>query len=357
MKLIYWILLTWLALLAPAQAANIVQIAMSSENIPFLLDDKGQVWAFQDPLHVDKPIKLPNLINIKSIAPYMALDAHGQVFTWNLNLVESGSDQGELNDAVYTPPQKVEGLQGVTLIASSDEHHFAAVIGDKEIVHWRTTLHSSGAATNNSILVVASRAKVKGLSFTNSRLAALFDDGAILAWKTKILGAPNDNDWESVLQIQSPEAKTVAISSTHIVALLENGLTRFWGGCDFDGKDIRGKPWTPERIDGAEGLVTGVTEMGINPGNDNAIPDVFIKRDGTVWEAYAPLPKGMTGTSCYRSERDKEQFWQLTAGSAAAVQVIAVGKSILMLDADHKLWTTADSWQNTKFRNAQLNLK
>ena len=100
-----FILIFLLFLVRSAYASNIVQIAMATQDIPFLLDDEGYVWAFQKPMSYEGLIKLPILNHIKNIAPYIAVDTNGNVFTWGLNFQESDWVEGELSKAGYTSPQ------------------------------------------------------------------------------------------------------------------------------------------------------------------------------------------------------------------------------------------------------------
>ena len=362
---------------SPSYASNIAAITVAPMGIPFLLDDEGQVWAFRKPLSFEEPIKLPNLNHIKKIAPYIAVDTNGQVYTWSLNPIKTDWGEDGLNEAVYNTPQRVENLQGVTLVASSGDNYFVAVIGNKDIVEWLAIRDKSGlgAVTNGPIRTVISRMGVKAVTVfwtpevvstvgvviypVASSLVALFDEGTVMGWGIKPSGAATrGSDRKGILLTQSPGATEVSMNAMHTVILTANGVPQFWGGCDGyrDGKDFNGNQWPSRNNEGVDGYVVDVIGMSLFSGYDNVKPDVFIKRDGTVWAALAPEPSGMLGRDCYLSAGKKGQLWQLPAGRSAAVQV-AAGESILMLDAEHKLWTTAGSWMNTKFHNVSINLK
>lgn len=353
-----------------AQASNIVEIAVAPRDIPFLLDDEGQVWAFRKPQFLEEPIKLPNLNHIKKIAPYIAVDTSGRVFTWSLNTVKTDWDQESISEAVYNVPQKVDGLQGVTSIASSGYDYFVAVVGNKEIRDWSTIQDKPGAGTvtNGPIRTVISRAGVKAVAATSrpkvvsikgailkpvtETMVALFDDGTVMGWGiTPSEPATEEATRNGMLLTKLPGAAGIAMNDVHTVILSADGVPIFWGGCGpYVAKDSNGHPWSPS---GVNGQVVEIKEMAINQGNDNVLPDAFIKRDGSVWAAYAPSP---VDKDCIRSGGDKRRAWQLTAGAAAAIQV-AAADSIFMLDAERKLWTTAGSWMNTKFHSVMINLK
>jgi hypothetical protein len=371
-KLGIFILILFISL--PVNASNIVEIAVATENIPFLLDDKGQVWAFRKPLSFEEPIKLPNLNHIKKIVPYIAVDTSGQVFTWSLNAADSQWDESGISKATYTAPQRVENLKGVTSIAYSDMH-FVAVIEDRDIVDWEVLrdprsfrvigygpIHTIISRKGVRAVAVASRPKVMSITGTvykpaTESLVALFDDGTVMGWGITPTGrTTEDATWQSVLLTKLLGATDIAMNLSNIVILSADGVPRYWGGCDLYGKNANGQSWSPGSTERADGYVADVIGMAISQGNDYVLPDAFIKQDGSVWAAYAPLPPSASGKECLKSEGDKRRAWKLTAGSAVAIQVVG-GDPIFMLDAEHKFWTTAGSWMNSKLHYVPINLQ
>jgi alpha-tubulin suppressor-like RCC1 family protein len=98
----------------------------------FLLDDNGNVWASKN---LFSYFKLENLRNIIKLAPYIAVDKDGQVFTWALDK-KTKAEEEELNP-VYTVPKRVEGIRGATQIAYSD-YHFVVVQDNRDIMEWNS---------------------------------------------------------------------------------------------------------------------------------------------------------------------------------------------------------------------------
>lgn len=365
-----------------AYASNIVKIAVGSENIPFLLDDKGQVWTFHEPLSssVTKPYKLENLNHIKKIAPYIAIDEKGNVFVWHLNPSKSSwdIDDGSILDAVYTKPERVENLKGVSLVTSSSDHYFVAVMNNNRIVDFESAPDKAGTDLfiNNKFRTITSRQGIKSISAywepsKDSRegvtivpsvtsVVALLDDGDVVGWGVKSTGvASRDEDWNEKVLTKAPGAISVAMNAMHTVVLLENGVSHFFGGCEGyrNGLDFKGEPWPQGNVEGVPGSVVDVSVMSLFSGYDNVKPNVFIKRDGTVWAAYAPAPAGMLGKDCYLVARDKKQYWQIQAGKEPALQVAATAHTIYMLDAAHKLWMVKLSSMNMKFDDLKINLE
>lgn len=299
----------------PVHASNITAITVAPMKIPFLLDDEGQVWAFRKPLSFEEPIKLPNLNHITKIVPYIAVDSSGQVFTWSLNVADSQWDESGISKATYTAPQRVENLQGVTSVAYSDMHLVAVIEGrdivDLEVLRDPRSFRVTGYGPIKTVIsrkgvkavAVASRPKImsiKGAVYkpASESLVALFDDGTVMGWGITPTGrTTEDGIGQNILLTRSPGAIGVAVNAAHTVILPASGVPLFWGGCDLFGTDRNGHPWTSGNVVGADGYVVDVIGMGIAEGNDNVLPDVFIKRDGTVWAAYAPSPPGMTGKS------------------------------------------------------------
>lgn len=369
-------ILTFL-LLESAYASNIADITVDEMGIPFLLDDEGHVWAFRKPLTSEEPIKLPHLEHIKKIAPYIAIDTEGRVFTWSLKDSLMREDQDVIVEAGYTAPKRREDLQGVTFVAHS-LNHFFAVVGNKEIVEWleirkKRSFEIEGYGPTRKVV---SRAGIKAIAAAPGKmervvaepapygLVALFDDGMVMGWGitstgqlAKEAGAPG------IVLTQSPGAIGIAVNAFHTVVLTEDGVPKFWGGCDLYGRDGNGHIWTHGHVLGVDGYLTDVMGMALAQdivwGSDTGNPDVYIRHDGTVWLAFAPLPEGAPAFLCGHKYKNVNyrQAQQLPVGNASSVKTATSRGVVYVLDADHTLWTTAGSWMNTKLRVVPVNLK
>jgi len=112
-----------------------------------------------------------------------------------------------------------------------------------------------------------------------------------------------------------------------------------WGGCDLDGHDFNRQNTGPFGVvTGVEGPVADVVTVAMS-GNDNVWPDVFLKRDGSVWAAYAPLPPDTHYNFC---SRGGVKPWRLTGMTVAATAIATNGRVILALGADRTLWVAGE---------------
>ena len=368
LRSVAFILILSLSFIQAAQAVNFVQITVDEMGTPFFLDDEGHVWGYK---FLDL-IKLPNLEHIKQIAPYIAVDDEGHVFTWAINDKEAKWLDEETLVFGYTPPKRVGELKGVTIVAHSWNHYFA-VIDNQEIVRWSIVHKKRGIGVENygPIKKVISHPGIKAIAAapgTTKRivsepapfgLVALFDDGTVMGWGISATGqVVKEANTPSVLLTKSPGATGIAMNTFHTVVLTAQGVPLFWGSCDLEGRGIGinqtlgQQNWTWGSVRAVAGYVNDVkvmalaqdfNEWGIGGwGDDNHNYDVFIKRDGTVWLAYAPVPESAQDYQCGqdRSQNDYRKAVQVPAGKAAAIQVAKGKGSIYMLDEEHKLWET-----------------
>jgi len=275
----------------------------SGDMIPFLLDNYGNVWAFKDLLtEWEDPIRLKNLRNIIKLAPYIAVDKDGQVFTWALNDKKSNLpvlDEEGKTKAVYTIPKRVKGIKNATHIAYSD-YHFVVVQDDRDIVEWNAipSQNKFGLQTYTPIRKVYSREGVKKIAITGSSIIALYNDGKILGWGLSPTGQTRKDAAGKQISFDVANAVDVYLNKFHTVVLTKDGKVIYFGGCDLDGEDFNGKPaphWG--EVKGVIGLVTDVVAVAMQD-NDNWFPDVFLKKDGSVCEAYAPVPLGIKDNDC-----------------------------------------------------------
>jgi hypothetical protein len=372
------VLLLLLLSARPVHASNIVDIAVDEWGIPFVLDDRGHVWGFRKPLEFGEPVKLPNLEHIKKIAPYIAVDADGRVFTWSINDAEVEMIEDRIDKVGYTAPQRFGDLQGVTLVAYSIRH-FVAVIDNRDIVGWVGIPPPMGVGFGidgyGPIRKVISRKGVKAIAATTGGkmipvaggipylkeffgLAALFDDGAVMGWGiTPTGGVAEQADTQGVLLTKVSDATALAMSGKYTVILAANGTPHFWDECG------EGFTKTPEGlllplsgVDGTKGYLTDVTGMALTLNGAGA---AFIKRDGTVWFALYPLPPPFHDRLCPHNPAVyyHRPMQQLPAGKAAAVRAAAGNHFLYMLDADHRLWSAPQNFGPKEFHNIPINLK
>jgi alpha-tubulin suppressor-like RCC1 family protein len=348
---------------------------MDERGIPFLLDDEGHVWGFRKPFSLEDPIKLPKLENIAKIAPYVAVDTEGQVFTWSIDEDEMKMEYENLTEAAYTSPHKFSDLTGVTSVASS-EYHFVAVINNRDIVEWSAipTQMGFGIKGYTPIRKVISRNGVKAISTDSSLIifsaattstervdtiasgvVALFDDGTVMGWRISSSGqtlipsniseaeAINSGMRQGGFEAQKNtfltkhlDAADVAMDARHIVILRSNAVPLYWGSCEARKVNRGEHPFKGGELNGAEGFVHDALSVTLRK-RTNVPFDIFLKKDGTIWTAYALGAPDMPPI-CLGTRIMKLQEWQIRLGSAPAVQVAVGGQTALILDADHKLW-------------------
>jgi alpha-tubulin suppressor-like RCC1 family protein len=379
---VHFCLIVLLCFAQSVNAANIVQIAVDELGILFALDDEGHVWGARNVECSCDYIKLPNLENIKTIEPYIAVDSKGTVFTWSIDDSKVDTVEGGISQVGFSMPKRVENLQDVTMVAHSMGQFFA-VIKNQEIVRWveRRKERGFGIDGYGAIQKVISRDGVKGISVAPGNLTrfvtesepywmvTLFEDGIVMGWGVTSSGQISEAaDNQPVTLAISKGATGIAMNAFHTVILTADGRTQFWGGCDMFGRDFNGgHPWKYGNVFGVDGYVSDVVQMALAQdintgtggwGDDNNIQDVFIKRDGTVWGAYAPIPEAVPlpayACSRYSKQSDYRVSKQLSVSKAAAKQVATSKGVVFMLDSDGKLWSTNGSWMNTKFREVPL---
>ena len=341
------------------RAAEIIQIAIDAEGLPFLLDDAGHVWAFRDPTNggMSQLVRISGLEHIKKIAPYEALDDKGQVFVWGL-LNVNVDDTNSIFQTSYTPATKLLSLSGVTDIAHSFSHGFAVVNGNRIVTWEEITRDAHGnwgyeITKYGPIQEIYTVTRIKHLAaapgshelMRPSTLIALLEDGTVLGWGISEFGQETFRGGERIELGKFPDAVDVALNNRHTVVLTKQGVPLFWGGCDIWGQNNSGKPWTWGHIKNAPGAINDVQSLALN--NDtffgsNARFDIFLKRDGTVWGARAPTPPGVPDSECGIHGNSPSQPYQLVIGDAPATQVSVGNSIVLVLDKKHRLW----SWGN-----------
>jgi hypothetical protein len=330
-------------------APYIVDIALDSLDTPFLLDSEGHVWAFKKPLDREGLIRLPNLQNIKKIAPWIALDKDGRVFTWYFDKKTDWLGEYDLA-AVYTRPQLVEGLNNITMVAYNDVGRFVVVRDNKDILEWsRLRERRFGIEGYTPIKKLCTREGVKAIDAKGYGTSVLFRDGTILGWGLNEFRQTRTELVNQQISFNAPRAAAVYLNNYHTVVLMEDGRVLFWGGCSSGDARSEGKGILP-----ADGIVAGVAGpikdviSVIMPENDNFYPNIFLKRDGSVWRVYPPIPPAINKIDC-KSELSGKS-WQVRGMSVPAIAVREAAGMIMALGSDHTLWSASTcNYNDNKF--------
>lgn len=354
------------------QAAHIIEIASDEAGVLFALDNEGYVWGARDVSNTSKFVKLPNLKNIKTIAPYIAIDVDGYVYTWAIDHDEVETIEGILLEVGFTTPRKIKGISNATKVAHVTGGSFFAVINDTKIVKWLDILNDfqrEGETVEEVIETLYSRQGVKAIAATSDWLArpgrdnpvrfgliALYEDGEVMGWgisKTGQISSTPTN--ETVHLTSSPGASAVAISPFH-VAVINKGIPKFWGGCDLHGGRLTGGslPWEWGRLVGTAGYLTDVESVALAIDGDNSSLSAYLKLDGSVWLAFSPIPNDAPPHECGRYGRVKYAQPVLAQYPLThrVLQVLVSERFSYLLNANHEVWRAGEglnSWSDVYY--------
>jgi hypothetical protein len=297
---------------------------VSDIRTPFFLDTKGHVWAYQKPLIHEEPIQLPDLNNIVHIAPFIAVDRKGDVYTWGfkIKLLVPEEVDAAFDEEVamfYSPAKKVEGLKDIVYVAYN-AGHFAAIDKTGKIYHWyalnesertmidgkvdypkdyvkwRHNVHWDGinAMDYSSMYVIDSDKEAIKIAINYRGVLALNKDGSVYGWGISISGQeiisnePLSNDVIFYVDA-SLHVTDIALNPFH-TAFISDGKAHFYGGCDLGGRDIgNGKPWTPGVLMDHVIPQANLKSLYLT-NNDNVDYDVLLDTHGSVWHVTAPTP-------------------------------------------------------------------
>lgn len=325
--------------------AYFTDVVIGSLGIPFLLDHKGNVWAFKKPTTFEGLTRLPNLKNIKQIAPFIALDKDGQVFTWGLDTKTEIIDTYDIEIfAIYTPPAPLQEFKNGSLIASDGLHRFVVVQDDKDIFEVETIRDEAiiNNAKTDGIVVhgskparkIHAREGIKSIAVTDFGTVALYRDGTVLGWPLNQVGRLKQyaEGQQISLNVPSP-ASSVHLNPTQTLALLENGQVVFIGGCTFDPFD-NGYHSSWGIVNSVQGAVADVVAVATDGGN-SMVPNFFLKRDGSVWASDVPSPSVEKRGQCGRGAA---KTWKMKGMTGPAIKIATSGHVVLALAADHSLW-------------------
>jgi hypothetical protein len=335
--------------------------------VAFLLDSNGHVWTLRKTIDMNEtPIrafKLSNLKGITKLAPYIAIDKSGRVFTWALDektlLPDPNTPPEERNpedvNIVCTTPTPVRDVNNATLVAY-DDNHFVVVENDKDILEWHrmpvqkqeptkkgalNLKEFMGSERLGPIKKIYSHDGVKSLAITGRSVIALFNDGQILGWGLTQAGQTCGDTKSKIVSFDIPDAENVYLNDFRTIVLRKDGHLIYYGGCGFNHDIPQGV------ITNAIGKISNVKELTMSS-NDSFWPDLFIKKDGSVWQSYAPVPSGFENTWCGRYAHWAETAWSKGVRqvdvSVPALKVVATYQNnYLVLGEDHHLWNPFSS--------------
>jgi len=360
---------------AEIDSLKVEQIAVDDNGILFLLDNSGHVWGFSrrpiENSNVIYPlIRLPNLSEIKQIAPYIALDNSGNVFTW--------SHASDPASPPFSVPVQYMGIQNVTSIFPESlavevqldgiEDHpsiskYVVLVNNQDI--FQIAIDENGEqqapqkifSSNEIKSVAVSGSSKNGVLQT---IVVLLKDGDLLS-----IGIPsprrerqNENSHPTgtppavnesttdAIQISKlgnfPSATEVSVNSAHTLLLNEAGRITYLGDCDAVEKNNDGK-WIPiEGVKKMESLSTEVAKLEFHSGkHDDVFSNALIKKDGSIWLDSPPSPTGygrVRGCAEIRQVEYAKDPDQLFIGQSPPKQIYFGDRKYYVLDANHDLW-------------------
>jgi hypothetical protein len=304
-----------------ASAANATTISqVTSGTVPFLLDEKGDVWAFKKPLSLAEPFKLPVLHNVKKIAPFMALTQSGEVYTWDLTSMEDTAD----GRTQYTTPVLKKTLSGITDIAASNNHFVA--VKDNVIFEWRTLLPPPGASIPQPELMITLpdvTLPETAVTMSDMNVAILFQHTLAIGYGYNTMGTAGDRKVQLPMRLNLPQkTQKIFADKSAFIAITEDGHALVWLPCYSKDKSecVKGDTYPLSDI------------IDVSGGNENSYY-VFLKKDGTLWQ----------GDLSNRKNRDQEPHQLM--GMDVPAKVIAtsdegegIDYNILAVGGDHSLW-------------------
>lgn len=315
MKRIFWLVGCALILLSiKANAVNIVQVAADDTNIPFFLDTSGHVWGMSG----NEPVRIKNLEHIRLIAPFIAVDDNGQVFTWAVDDSRVVTQEDATLSIAYTEAKSFPELKNVTHVAHS-LNHFYAVVDRKDIYVW-DEIHKKnlfrpvqGTERFGPVSKVYSREGVKKIVSApevwprknQTAFSVLWEDGTVMGFGVNEYGQVERNPNTPPITLGRFEgALDIGMNEFHIAVVTNDGHVKFWGGCDLYGDNIRpsGRDdhvWKYGHLKGVDSEVTEVSAISLVE-DDNTFMgfDIFLKKDGTIIKAHAPVPSDVPLEKC-----------------------------------------------------------
>lgn len=340
---------------------TIVQLAIGTSRSPLLLDSNGHVWH----LEKDKYVRFKNLEGIVKITSTMALDKNGDVYIWD----ESILYEYESTTSAYSEPFKHPKLHDVTQIYENDGNSIV-VVKDRDILGFefaskpfRTTKEPTGdlvhtiTAVSGEPVSLGSFDSIKKVAFdvwTNwttgdkefeekYSLLVLDGNGTVHGYGLSPTWQASNSD-KSFKTLDLARVKDIAINQYHIVAITEDGNAHYFGGCDLFGRNSGGV-LTTGGLDDMVSPIANLATIEITAGDNNG-KNLFLKNDGTVWLAYAPLPKNRQKRECASDSR-KDRDIDAEPLQAGKPPVIQIGRDYVM-DSNHEIWILGN-WSGHRY--------
>lgn len=364
MNQIMWIILGLVALNAAyadtAQPRSHIIQAVSEfaadSQVVFTLDDLGEVVGFviepASPKKISNWTRIRSLQNVRSIVPYAAIDANGDVFTWEINNIDT--DQGIIQGISFTDAHKLAGIGHINEIDNLDQH-YAAISNNSEVYVWTSDGHQIRPTAPKKIY---SGAKIRKISInwayprsTTVGYLILLEDGTLIGINTDSNGQVLDGktiDWNPIVVGKFKGAKDIHANVDSTAIIMNDGAIIFVSHCETHEKDSSGT-WVPMKgKHDAKGELTDVVAIGKSI---TFHPDYFIKADGTVWTQRAPFSVNYLGEcSSQSATKGFDNFkvparkvnFQTAASDVTPKAVFIYGN--LVIDSEYRLWSTLDDW-------------
>lgn len=366
MKHMMWVLLGLVALNAayvdaaqpPSHVIQAVTEFGADSQIVFTLDNLGEVFGFviepASPKTITNWTKISSLQNIKSIVPYAAIDANGNVFTWEIS--DMDSDQGIIQNISFTDAHKLVDIEHVNEIVNL-EQHYAAISNNSDVYVWTS---GSGYADAHHIQPTApkkiySGTKVKKISInwayprsTAIGYLILLEDGTLVGINTDSYGQVLQGktmDWNPTAIGNFKGAKDLQANDDSTAIIMDDGATIFVNHCETHKKDISGT-WVPVKgVHEEKGDLTNVVAIGKSIAYHQ--PNYFIKADGTVWTEWSHFHVNYKNEcSSQTSIKGFDNFsrpalkidFQTSASDVMPKAVFIYGN--LVIDSEYRLWST-----------------
>jgi hypothetical protein len=169
------------------------------------------------------------------------------------------------------------------------------------------------------------------------------EDGTVLGWGITEFGQETFRGGERIEFGKFPDAASIALNSRHTAVLTKQGVPLFWGGCDLWGQDHAGKPWIWSHLKKVPSAINDVQSLALDNdalfGSLNSQFDIFLKRDGTVWGAFPPIPQDAPDSECATNINPLTKTFPLIIGDAPAIQASIGNGYVFVLDKKHRLWS------------------
>jgi len=328
--------------------AGIRAFVGDGETSAFILDDQGSVWAFHKADTDQEPYKLPGLDHIVSLAPYGAVRGDGKVLTWNLAqrpVQKCRFRPCELDtsiDGTYTYPEVVQNIDNGISISSKSyllngnvQRSFLVVLSDGRVAGWGDPIAWLSMDQAISPMVLPGLTDIKSVSVSGANAVALSRTGDVYAW-----GLPKGSDRfgaefrdkrisskENVALYTNHDAVQVATWGNYVIVLNNSGNSFYWGSCSSP----LGEEVAESMLKRTKDSFSNIKEMYFS---SSTLP-IYIRVDGTVWEARPPFPADTYCAAQHQGPNGKEARVRQIPGMPIPADHMVGG---LVIGSDGSLW-------------------